>query len=322
MQLSLFTADRLPKKPYCSDDLNYGLKIRTLARAIKHRYIQPNDPIRRHWLVYDIDREGASEAWDGIAAEPNISIITPSNGHGHLLYCLEVPVYLQGKARLGPIKKAAAVDAAYVDLLAADRGYAGLICKNPLHDHWRVLKGNPWAYDLDGLAEWIPGGQLTRYKRQKRTMQQGLGRNVTLFDGSRAWAYRNINRTGWVSFDVWHRAVLDQAGTINAQFPMPLPWPEVKATAKSIAKWVWEVLRGRQADYVARTHTPEIQAARGRKGGVASGESRRKGTPLEHDPEPWLALGISRAQWYRLEHDQTHVVLGANRAKIKQCLAK
>ena len=41
------------------------------------------------------------------------------------------------------------------------------------------------------------------------------------------------------------------------------------------------------------------QASRGRAGGLASGVSRRKGTPIENDRKPWESLGISRATWYR-----------------------
>ena len=294
MQLNLFTPDRLPHHPHCSDNLG-NTQIRCVSNAMRRRYIQPNAPVRRYWFVYDVDREGAALAWENVAAEPNFSVINPANGHAHLLYCLDVPIYLEGKARIAPINYAAAVQAAYTDLLGADVGYQENLCKNPLHEHWRVREGCPWAYDLDELASWIPADRLTKYKRRKRTMQQGIGRNCTLFDTLRTWAYQNINKTAWISKDAWFRAIEGQAQAINGQFPVPLPFSEVKATARSVAKWVWKVLRGSQAEYIAETHTSEIQAARGRK----SGESRRKGTPLENDPEPWKAEGVSRATWYR-----------------------
>ena len=43
----------------------------------------------------------------------------------------------------------------------------------------------------------------------------------------------------------------------------------------------------------------ETEAARGRKGGTASGVVRRAGSLTER--QPWADLGVSRAWWYRLK---------------------
>jgi hypothetical protein len=65
-----------------------------------------------------------------------------------------------------------------------------------------------------------------------------------------------------------------------------LPESEVTSTAKSVGKWTWRNITptGLQA-LIERTHTPELQAERGRKatnqaqiaalGGIASGQSRK-----------------------------------------------
>jgi hypothetical protein len=93
---------------------------------------------------------------------------------------------------------------------------------------------------------------------------------------------------------------------INSDFGPPLTWSEVKATARSVAKWVWQNLRGSQQDYINRTHTSEMQSARGRR----SGEKRREkaGMQLEFalemreqgmSPQQIIAeLNISKRTFY------------------------
>ncbi|MCV5707806.1 primase C-terminal domain-containing protein, partial [Escherichia coli] len=64
----------------------------------------------------------------------------------------------------------------------------------------------------------------------------GLGRNCTLFDKTRRWAYRAI-RQGWPEYDQWLQACYERASAYNLQFALPLDENEVMGIAKSIAKW-------------------------------------------------------------------------------------
>ena len=65
IQLELFR-ERLPAKPYHTDDLSTGLLVRSAERAALARYIQPNGPTHKYWLVYDIDRQALR--WTGATA--------------------------------------------------------------------------------------------------------------------------------------------------------------------------------------------------------------------------------------------------------------
>ena len=236
-QLDLFY-DNLPQKPYCTDDLG-NLLIRPAASAIKRRYIQPNKPTDLKWLVYDIDRPTAYFDWyDLKAPNPNIVVMNRDNGHAHLLYGLEVPVYKQPSAQQKPLRYAASVDVALAKKLDADPGYAGLICKNPHHKSWEVGIFESVSYDLNWLADYVDLDPF--YDRRKHLPPVGLGRNCTLFDVTRHWSYRQIRKPqGWLSESFFVEAVIEYAYSYNLTFPCPLPSREVKATGKSIGKWTF-----------------------------------------------------------------------------------
>ncbi|WP_268920626.1 primase C-terminal domain-containing protein [Shimia sediminis] len=85
----------------------------------------------------------------------------------------------------------------------------------------------------------------------------GLGRNCTLFESLRQWAYKAI-RQGWPEYERWHEAVLTRARAYN-DFEAPLPESEVRATAKSVAKWTHQHLS--PAGFAA------VQSQRGRRKG-------------------------------------------------------
>ncbi|WP_223956844.1 LuxR C-terminal-related transcriptional regulator, partial [Aeromonas caviae] len=136
-------------------------------------------------------------------------------------------------------------------------------------------------YTLDYLAEFCPDKELAAYSRRSRKEASGLGRNVALFDNVREWAYSAV-REYWRpnGYDAWAeavRATCDSANAFGLEQGGPLPLSEVKATAKSIARWVW------------RHFTPSefraIQATRGAKGGKVSKGGGRPSKASELLPE-------------------------------------
>lgn len=274
VQLDLFSS-RLPNKPYCTDDLAAGLLIRSKASATKRRYIQHNPPPILAFMVYDLDRPDSALAWnDALLPVPAWVSVNPENGHSHIAYGLIAPVARTDAARAAPLRLAAAIEAAYGAKLDADRGYSGLITKNPMHPHWHVYypateAANFGYYDLAELAEYV----TLPNKLPKGREAAGIGRNVCLFDSLRIWSYSAV-RVHWRpnGFKAWQSAVLEKAESLN-QFAEPLPYAEIKATAKSVAKWTWQNFTPKGfKDYVERTHTPEIQAKRGNKSGQVRAE--------------------------------------------------
>lgn len=271
--------ERLPRRPWCANDPRHGLFINKAKTAIKFPHIQPNAPFEASWLMFDIDRQGAALAWEEAwLPPPTVTIINPTNAHAHLWYGLNTPVCLSDMARAAPIRYAAAIQAAYCTRLQADPAFAGLISKNPLHERWRTV-WVPKLYDLGELAEYV-----TLKKERADHEPHGWGRNCTLFDQLRAWAYQwaiEYERNG-SNQQHWRCAVLGQAERLN-QFEPPLPSSEVRAIAKSVADWTWK-------NFSMRSFSA-LQSARGQLGG-------RPRTTTK-DGEPWVAMGVSKATYYR-----------------------
>ncbi len=282
----------LPARPYCTDDLSAGLQIRDRASAMQRAYIQPNGPGMVWALVFDVDRPVVDPArlatvWeDGGLPAPNIAMINRDDGRGHIVYMLAAGVCTTAAARLKPLRYVAAVQRGMCAALVADAGYAGLITKNPLHPRWQAWEIHGHSIELGVLAEYLDlDAANARQYRVPATDTHGLGRNCILFEQGRAWAYHAI-REYWAPDGLprWSESVLERLCAINGQFPEPLPFSEVRATAKSIARWTWtRITPDGLRNLIERTHTPEQQAERGRKAakkdkataGIASGIARR-----------------------------------------------
>ena len=119
-------------------------------------------------------------------------------------------------------------------------------------------------------------------------------RNISLFEVVRLWAYQQLRGS---DLQAWYRRVRTFALESNTRFPDRLEQSEAKAVAYSVASWVWS-----NFSLPPRDHSSKAQAWRGTR----SGESRRKGTPLEFDRRPWLKQGISKAWWYREPTSNLH----------------
>ena len=82
----------------------------------------------------------------------------------------------------------AKIDFVMTEKLEADAGYQGFISKNVLHKHWQVQEVNPNPWNLADFLDWI---DLPK-RLPKRAKTQGLGRNCTMFEEARWWAYSQV----------------------------------------------------------------------------------------------------------------------------------
>jgi hypothetical protein len=295
-----FSADfyeNLPYKPYCSDDLGHGVIIRPKKTAIQKPYIQHNPPCLVTSLVFDIDRSDAYFAWsDANLPTPTWIAKNPKNCHAHIGYMLATPVCTTHRARQNVIEYLAKIEQAYGLALGADRGYSGLITKNPCHSTWDTYVFDVQPYDLGYLADFI---ELRELKTDAKEVS-GLGRNCAMFDIVRFWAYQAVRQYLNSGFDNWHTAVLEQAMSANGAFLEPLPYSEVKATAKSISRWVWRNHAQAYATFIERQSTKgKIGAAVANSKGACSAGGKARSAQFSDIRQEALKLhlqGINNTQ--------------------------
>ena len=315
-QLNLIKADfieSLPTKPYCTDELGVTV-IRPKSTAINKKYIQVNQPSIDYYLVFDLDYEYSALAWSDLnLPAPAWTAKNKSNSRSHMAYRLNAGVCTSSMARLAPLKYLAAIQSAYTEKLKADRSYARLLTKNPLHDAWQTTWWTDEKYTLDYLADFV---DLTGHPLKGKECH-GVGRNCELFDNVADWAYSEVRKYWEPNYEhQWKEAVLSRTEGLNTQFMVPLPYSEVKSISKSIANYVIrhfspekfresQAIKGRKGGLIGgKRGTIENKAKAGALGGIKGGRvSKGGGRPIDnHSMEqlkPWDELGISRATYYR-----------------------
>lgn len=280
--------EKLPHKPYCSDNLGNGVVIRPKRTAIQKTYIQHNPPCFITSLVFDIDRTDSFFSWsDANLPTPTWIAKNRKNNHAHIGYMLATPVCITHRARQNVIEYLAKIEQAYSLALGADRGYSGLITKNPCHKAWENHIFDVQPYELGYLADFV---ELKELKTDLKEIS-GLGRNCAMFDTVRKWAYKAIRAHRGGSFDIWLSEVLEKCQSVNNAFLEPLPYSEVKATTKSIARYCWKKDGYSYQEFIDR------QSRKGALGGKKSKRGCKDNS--ERTLKPWEALGISRAWYYR-----------------------
>ena len=271
-------AERFPRRPYVSSDLTFST-VRPLDQAEAWRYIQHNPPAHACLLVVDYDQDEGLPAVDvwRVAGLPEPAWVasTPGTNRGHLAWALATPVCTTSAAHLAPLRYLAAIEQAYKSAITGDQGYVGLLTKNPIYsglEPWNVTWMDPKPRSLGELAAAVslraPGPKAAPIKAV------GFGRKVATFDTVRHWAYSAVS-SHWLKGEAaWHVAVRAQVDAMNATFTEALPESHCRSIAKSIGKWVWARFTPlSKHQLVQATHTPEVQAMRGRCNGAKRREA-------------------------------------------------
>lgn len=271
---SVFTIDRLPRRPFCFEEKGQPMRRLATVDALRFPYIQVNPTAVKFWLVFDVDRaERSAFAWsDAHLPPPSWIAVNRESGNAHLGYGLRVPVLTATAdgSSAAAVRYLAAIEFAYARRIGADVGYAGLIAKNPCHARWKLLSDAARLFELGELAEYV--NLPSRLPINRRIETFGLGRNCTLFEELRIWSYCNLRAYLGRGFNAWRAACRYQAQVINSKFCVPLPDLEIGHIAKSVSRWTWArpELARTSANFSAR------QAARGARGGVKSGVTRKQ----------------------------------------------
>ena len=279
-------ARSLPWRPRCADDFALGVYPCQREIALGFRYIQFNPPERINWLTFDLDRADAAQASEvADVARPNFIMENPENGHAHLAYRLAAPVTYFGKSHTSPVEYLRDIQRGLTRRLGADRAYAGVLTKNPTHSAWRVFRPHDSAYSLDELARSLERHEMRKWSPGER--EAGLGRNVSIFDDLRGFAYGEVlpfKAAG--DFGAYRDHLQAKANGLNRNpdFIGPLSPGELRGMVKSVAKWTWERFTPERFS--------EIQSARGVRGMASRWAGHTKS-------EPWKALGIGKATYYR-----------------------
>ena len=219
-----------------TDSFEFGTQIYKKDNAIKKKFVSLNR-LYKSYIVIDIDKPNATFLFEeNNLPVPTIITINPKNGHCHYLYELRTPVIYTENARRRPQSFYEAIDCSLTKALGGDPAYIGRITKNPLHPAWKVLQHNV-KYDLNDFQEYID-------IRSTKEIQlvPGAGRNCTLFDTTRHWAYDQV-RFHNLYFPFMNEVESKTSELNNRLFGNYeqglLGYKEVFHIAKSIGNWTW-----------------------------------------------------------------------------------
>lgn len=240
---SILNETYLPRYPRVSNNPAIeGLKSVKREKALSggFKFIETTPKTLRNYIALDLDIEQAerrikSLAWDDeIIPEPNIITINPVSSHAHVLYLLASPVGTEkGLEFFDSVRRG------LNRLAGGDLAYRGRIMRNPLEHPSELITDHLYT-----LAELMtPGVQEAAKVAKKEAAErviksETLGRNEFLFESLRRFSYKAIREVGFNETRFLQAVELKAMEINELNFDEKLPWSEVKATVRSVSKWV------------------------------------------------------------------------------------
>jgi hypothetical protein len=138
-------------------------------------------------------------------------------------------------------------------------------------------------------------------KRPVRIREEvGLGRNCTVFESVRLYAYSEWRRQGFEGYERLFDSVYACAMDLNARFTIPLGMREVRGIARSIAKWTARhITREGFAEWGDARRAKSIMT-RQSKSEDRSAEAKALYAGGKTQQQIAVIMGISKKQVYRL----------------------
>lgn len=227
----------------------------------------------RHYLMVDHDNGPIGRAHELYDVCPNIVVYNPTNPERHqAFWLLRDPVHCQPEAQARkPYQYLRAIEAGYDAKYGCDPHFARHIHRNPLCFISDTFWLHERPYTLSELAEPVnlAPSALKRSGARLARVIEGRGRNCTLFDELRFWAYKQASNAKAVDYDIWHRQVITRVMALNG-FEKPLPAAEVYCVARSVAEFVYYRYQAGTGQTIITPEYRAKQAERGRKGGLVS----------------------------------------------------
>lgn len=248
---------------------------RSEAQGSDYRSIQINPKGYYRFMVIDIDRSDSKDIVLGneYMPSPSFFVLDPYKGTGHAVYCIKNPVpHSDTWVKSKPYRYYRYVRSLVNKVLDGDPNYTGHFMKNPFSEDFITLWGsNSNVYSLSELENSanaalenmsdedivtisIDGKKvsqkhdLDRIKKQRdnavKLEEQKHGRNKSMFDIARKWAYKNRHKAK--SQSQWFDDVYAKCAECNVLLAQTdfadkgeLHHSEVASTARSIAMWTW-----------------------------------------------------------------------------------